>query len=162
MVAERCFKIPFDTAMAAARPEAGDPTVLGGPLATIGTSTAGSLDLSRSTDTGMATPQTKRRAPASPGISPGKTIPEYSKCVVDPTDIMKEVIHAAGAGRDSDRLVQALRTSLEKAVTSMAKVAEAVNSHAEHFKLHHEAISWCVQRFRTCLLYTSPSPRDRG
>ena len=118
-------------------------------FATIGTPTTGSLDLSRGTDTGMATPQTKRRAPASPGIFPGKTIPEYSKCTVEPTDIMREVIHAVRAGRDNDRLVQALRTSLEKTVTSLAQVADAVNSHAEHFKLHHEGISWCVQRFRT-------------
>ena len=135
--------------MAEARPEAGDPTTLGSALATVSSLATGSIDPSRGADIGMATPQTKRRAPASPGISPGKAVPDYVKCNVDPTEIMKEVIHAAGAGRDSDRLVQALRTSLEKTVTSLAKVAEAVNSHAEHFKLHHEGISWCVQRFRT-------------
>ena len=55
-----------------------------------------------------------------------------------------------------------IKSSNQKELDRIGKIVDKINSHEEDFKnLNDDDFPKKTNEFRNCLLYTSPSPRDR-
>ena len=100
-------------------------------------------------DTTEGTPFAKRPATTlTTTISPSKPTPEYPKVEFKFEDFTKELLKLDATPATPQQLTNAITESIRATAKGVVELARVVNSHADHFHKHHEAIAKTIQQVR--------------